>query len=70
MAPWLPFDTNNVAAVAGKAVSDANSGATYLAMFADDTAVGGFQGFALGSSEWMNAFYGLVPGSMGKRAPV
>ena len=67
MAPWLPFDTNNVAAVAGKAqLPDANSGATYLAMFADDTAVGGFQGFALGSSEWMNAFYGLVPGSMGE----
>ena len=62
MAPWLPFDTNNVAAVAGKAgLPDANSGATYLAMFADDTAVGGFQGFALGSSEWMTAFYGMVP---------
>lgn len=67
MAPWLPFDTANVSAVAGKAgLPDANSGATYLAMFADDSAVGGFQGFALGSEQWLNAFYGLVPGSMGE----
>ncbi len=67
MAPWLPFDTANVSAVAGKAgLPDANSGATYLAMFADDSAVGGFQGFAMGSEQWLNAFYGLVPGSMGE----
>lgn len=67
MAPWLPFDTSNVAAVAGQAgLPDANSGATYLAMFADDTAMESFKGVALGSSEWMNAFYGLVPGSMGE----
>ena len=66
MTPWLPFDTSNVAAVAGKAgLPDANSGATYLAMFADDSAVGGFD-FALGSIDWTTAFYGLVPGSMGE----
>jgi len=66
MTPWLPFDTSNVAAVAGKAgLPDANSGAIYLAMFADDTAVGGFD-FAFGSIDWSIAFYGLVPGSMGE----
>jgi Na+-transporting NADH:ubiquinone oxidoreductase subunit B len=66
MTPWLPFDTSNVAAVAGKAgLPDANSGATYLAMFADDSAVSGFD-FALGSIDWATAFYGLVPGSMGE----
>jgi Na+-transporting NADH:ubiquinone oxidoreductase subunit B len=66
MAPWLPFNTENVAAVAGKAnLPDANSGATYLAMFAEDSAVKGFD-FAIGSADWMNAFYGMVPGSMGE----
>jgi len=67
MTPWLPFDTSKVVDVANKGVlPDVNSGATYLAMFADDTAVGTFDGFALGSSEWMSAFYGWVPGSMGE----
>jgi Na+-transporting NADH:ubiquinone oxidoreductase subunit B len=66
MTPWLPFDTENVSAIAGKAnLPDANSGATYLAMFADDSAVSGFD-FSVASADWFSAFYGLIPGSMGE----
>jgi len=66
MAPWLAFDTTNVSDIAGKAgLPDANSGATYLSYMADPNAIkptlyNGLNG------EWMEAFYGLVPGSMGE----
>ncbi|MEL6342865.1 MAG: NADH:ubiquinone reductase (Na(+)-transporting) subunit B [Myxococcota bacterium] len=64
--PWLPFDTSSVDAAGGiNSLPDANSGATYLSLMANK------EGFvealpALGSAEWMNAFLGLIPGSMGE----
>ena len=64
--PWLPFNPTNVADIArGAGLPDASSGATYLSMFADDKAIEGFN-FTFMSIKWSNAFWGMVPGSMGE----
>ena len=64
--PWLPFNPTNVADIARSAgLPDASSGATYLSMFADDKAIQGFD-FTFLSIKWSNAFWGMVPGSMGE----
>jgi len=64
--PWLPFNAASVE-TAGNVASlpDATSGATHLSLMANQS------GFvdnlsAVGSAEWMQAFLGLVPGSMGE----
>ena len=66
MAPWLAFDTTNVSDIAGKAgLPDSSSGATYLSYMADPSAIKStiYNGL---TPEWMEAFYGLIPGSMGE----
>jgi Na+-transporting NADH:ubiquinone oxidoreductase subunit B len=65
--PWLPFDPNSVdAAVNGVgSLPDASTGATYLSLMANQD--GFVQNLpSVGSSEWMNSFLGLIPGSMGE----
>ncbi|MFT4976389.1 MAG: Na+-transporting NADH:ubiquinone oxidoreductase subunit B [Myxococcota bacterium] len=65
--PWLPFQPDSVENAANGIASlpDAHSGATYLSLMANQ------EGFvdalpALGSVEWMSAFLGTIPGSMGE----
>jgi len=65
--PWLPFDPNSVEAAANGVVSlpDAHSGATYLSLMANQTNF--VQNLpAAFSAEWMSAFLGTIPGSMGE----
>jgi Na+-transporting NADH:ubiquinone oxidoreductase subunit B len=60
--PWLPFDTASIGASGGIAsLPDATSGATWLSL----AAMGNEVPAAFGS-EWMDAFLGFVPGSMGE----
>jgi Na+-transporting NADH:ubiquinone oxidoreductase subunit B len=65
--PWLPFAPDSIESAAGGIASlpDASSGATYLSLMANK------EGFVqalpgVGSAEWMTAFLGLIPGSMGE----
>lgn len=65
--PWLPFATDTIANAPNGVTSlpDAYSGATYLSLMANQS--GFVQNLpGLGSPEWMAAFLGLVPGSMGE----
>ena len=67
--PWLPFSYSSDVAVGS--LPEASSGATYLALMANPTwvseKVDAYQTtFALGGEKWMNAFLGMVPGSMGE----
>ena len=65
--PWLPFNAGSVETVASgvQSLPDAHSGATYLSLMANKA---GFVAHlpALGSPEWMSAFLGTIPGSMGE----
>jgi Na+-transporting NADH:ubiquinone oxidoreductase subunit B len=64
--PWLPFNTENVGEVAINTLPDANSGATYLSLMASGSVSEYSEQFAIFGEKWMQAFYGLVPGSMGE----
>ncbi|MEC7985923.1 MAG: NADH:ubiquinone reductase (Na(+)-transporting) subunit B [Myxococcota bacterium] len=67
--PWLPYDTKLTFAEAGTQISslpDASSGATYLSLMASGNVSDYSTEFALGGAKWMDAFYGMVPGSMGE----
>lgn len=61
--PWLPYTKGDVAVAA---LPDASSGATYLSLMASGSIESYAGDFALGGAKWMDAFYGLVPGSMGE----
>ena len=61
--PWLPYIKGDVAVAA---LPDASSGATYLSLMASGSIESYAGDFALGGAKWMDAFYGLVPGSMGE----
>jgi Na+-transporting NADH:ubiquinone oxidoreductase subunit B len=71
--PWLPFSWGSKAPQALDSLPHGSSGATYLSHAA--TGLKDTQGNAiswtegsmnLGGSDWMNAFYGCIPGSMGE----
>jgi Na+-transporting NADH:ubiquinone oxidoreductase subunit B len=61
-APWIAADFSN--ATLSSTLPDAVSGATWLGKAATDKAA--LNGLEVFGSEWMNAFIGLVPGSMGE----
>ena len=61
-SPWIAADFSS--ATLSSTLPDAVSGATWLGKAATDkAALNGLEAFG---SEWMNAFIGLVPGSMGE----
>jgi Na+-transporting NADH:ubiquinone oxidoreductase subunit B len=60
--PWLPFDVTKTTTFA--TTPDGVSGATYLsAMFSGEAYP---EGAIYAEGQWMDAFLGLVPGSMGE----
>ena len=61
--PWLPYTKGEVAV---NALPDAASGATYLSLMASGNVSDYADAFAMGGEKWMDAFLGLVPGSMGE----
>ena len=61
-SPWIAADFTKVAATS--TLPDAVSGATWLGKAATDKAW--LETAAVGGTEWWNAFWGLVPGSMGE----
>ena len=58
--PWLPFDVASTSSFA--TMPDGMSGATYLSVMASN----GMEGGAFADGQWLNAFLGMVPGSMGE----
>lgn len=60
--PWIAADFS--ASAATSTLPDAVSGATWLGKAA--TSSEALAGHAIGGEQWMNAFLGLVPGSMGE----
>jgi Na+-transporting NADH:ubiquinone oxidoreductase subunit B len=83
--PWLPFNPDSLdnvkqgvevaglpsPALAAEAV-DGISGATYLSLAAspDRSIDWAAEEMAVGSAEWMNAFIGMIPGSMGETSTI
>ena len=61
--PWLPYTKGDVAVAA---LPDASSGATYLSLMASGSVTNYTGDFAMGGAKWMNAFLGMIPGSMGE----
>lgn len=60
--PWIAADFSSTAATS--TLPDAVSGATWLGKAA--TSSEALAGHAVGGEQWMNAFLGLIPGSMGE----
>lgn len=58
--PWLPFDVSSTSTFT--TMPDGMTGATYLSVMASS----GMEGAAFADGQWMNAFLGMVPGSMGE----
>jgi len=61
-SPWIAADFSNAASTS--TLPDAVSGATWLGKAATDKAW--LDTVTVGGKEWMDAFWGLVPGSMGE----
>ena len=61
-APWLSFDATTV--------PDGMSGATYLSLMASGSIDFTQAKNGLGGTEWMDAFLGFIPGSMGETSVV
>jgi Na+-transporting NADH:ubiquinone oxidoreductase subunit B len=61
-SPWIAADFSGVPATS--TLPDSVSGATWLGKAATDSAW--LEGVSLYGTEWMDAFLGLVPGSMGE----
>jgi Na+-transporting NADH:ubiquinone oxidoreductase subunit B len=64
-APWVAADLSTF--------PDGVSGATYLAQAAAGTSPAGIDGFTnatVGSAPWLDAFFGLIPGSMGETSTI
>ena len=78
--PWLPYNVDSISSGISALpnpmmteggvlnAADATSSATYLSLAAnpESTINWSDSSMAMFGSEWMNAFYGLVPGSMGE----
>ena len=62
--PWLPFTKPDSVSI--DVLPDASSGATYLSLMASGNITDYANDFAMGGEKWMNAFLGMVPGSMGE----
>ena len=63
-SPWIAADFTN--AQVSSTLPDTVSGATWLGKAATDKAATAGDQMAIFGEEWMNAFIGLVPGSMGE----
>ena len=65
---WLPFNVQGTdfSSMSTQIIPDSTSGATYLSLMANPEYSMSAEALALGSESWMNAFYGMVPGSMGE----
>jgi Na+-transporting NADH:ubiquinone oxidoreductase subunit B len=63
-SPWIAADFTS--ATVSSTLPDVVSGATWLGKAATDKAAMASDQMALYGEEWMNAFLGLVPGSMGE----
>lgn len=62
--PWLPFDVATTTSFA--TTPDGMTGATYLSVMASN----GMEGSAFAEGQWMEAFLGMVPGSIDRKSVV
>ena len=65
---WLPFHVKGTdfASMTTQVIPDSTSGATYLSLMANPEYTMSTESLMLGSEAWMDAFLGMVPGSMGE----